>query len=174
MFSVYLSYKYYLIEIFCRACLGIQSSLGILPHSLRLRVKYRLLKLAGLAQLRWSNLNLWDTMKAKRSLKNLAQSRDLLRQVFGRVNTRYRHHQLLKQDRLALVGDALPANVGIGGQRRRLQIRDGPSTLNRVNSFVTGGRTLSSSPLLCKRRRKLLSSCFSNFAEAATSTSRSL
>jgi len=45
----------------------------------------------------------------------------------------------------------------------------GPERLNQVNSFVTGGRTLSSSPLLYKRRRKLLSSCFSNFAGAATS-----
>ena len=48
--------------------------------------------------------------------------------------------------------------------KKGLRIRDGPSTLNRVNSFVTGGRTLSSSPLLYKRRRKLLSSCLSNFA----------
>ena len=53
--------------------------------------------------------------------------------------------------------------------KKGLRIRDGPERLNRVNSFVTGGRTLSSSPLLYKRRRKLLSSCLSNFAGAATS-----
>ena len=53
--------------------------------------------------------------------------------------------------------------------KQGVRIRDGPERLNRVNSFVTGGRTLSSSPLLYKRRRKLLSSCFSNFAGAATS-----
>ena len=130
MFSVYLSYKYYLIEIFCRACLGIQSGLGILPHSLRLRVKCRLLKLVRLTQLRWSTPNLRDTMKTQRSLQNLAQSWELLRQAFGGVNTRCRHHQvmkkLLEQDRLTVARDALAANVCNGGQRRRLRTRDGP------------------------------------------------
>ena len=174
MFSVFLSYKYYLIELICCASLRIQSSFWIPTHSLWLKVKCPLLKLAGLAQLSRLIPNPLDSMNPQRSLQNLAQSWELWRQVFERVNTRCRHHQLLKQDRLALVGDALPANVGIGGQRRRLRIRDGPSTLNRVSSFVSGGRTLSSSPLLYKRRRKLLSFCFSKIAEAATSTSRSL
>jgi len=39
----------------------------------------------------------------------------------------------------------------------------------RSFSILSGGRTLSSSPLFYERRRKLLSSCFSNFAGAATS-----
>ena len=130
MFSVYLSYKYYLIEIFCRACLGIQSGHGIPTHSLRLRVKCRLLKLAGLAQLSRPLTNSPDTWKAKKSLQNLAQSWELWRQAFRGANTRCRHHhgmkQLLEQDRLNVAGDALAANVGISGQRQRLRIRDGP------------------------------------------------
>ena len=130
MFSVYLSYKYCLIEIFCRAFLGIQSGLGILPHSLRLRVKCRLLKLVRLTQLRWSTPNLRGTLKTQRSLQNPAQSRHLLRQAFGGVNTKCRHHQgikkLLEQDRLTVARDALAANIGFGGQRWRLRIRDGP------------------------------------------------
>ena len=130
MFSTLLSYKYYLIEIFCRACLGIQSGHGIPTHSLRLRVKCRLLKLAGLAQLSRPTTNPPDTWKAKNSLQNLAQSWELWRQAFGGVNTRCRHHQclkqLLEQGWLAVVGDALAASVGIGGQRLRLRIRDGP------------------------------------------------
>jgi len=130
MFSVYLSYKYYLMELIFCACPRIQFSLGILSHSLRLRVKSRLLKLAGLTQFRWSTLNLRDTWKTKKSLQNLARSRDLLRQAFGGVNTRCRHHQgikkLLGQNRLTVAGDALAANIGFGGQRWRLRIRDGP------------------------------------------------
>ena len=130
MFSVYLSYKYYLIELTYCACLRIQSSLGILSHSLRLRVKSRLLKLAGLTQFRWSTLNLRDTWKTNKSLQNLAKSRDLLRQAFGGVNTRCRHHQgikkLLEQNRLTVARDTQTANVGMGGQRWRLRIRDGP------------------------------------------------
>ena len=130
MFSVYLSYKYYLLELICCACSRIQSSFGITPHSLRLRLKCRLLKLAGLTQLRRFTLNLLDTWKAKNSLQNLAQSRELWRQAFGGVNTRCRHHQclkqLLEQGWLAVARDALTANVGFGGQRWRLRIRDGP------------------------------------------------
>ena len=121
-----------------------------------------------------SNVNVrYDTWKAKKSLQSLAQSWELWRQAFRGANTRCRHHQgmkqLLEQDRLNVARDALAANFGIGGQRWRLRIRDGPWAVGAGNSFVTGGRTLSSSPLLYKRRRKLLSSCFSNFAEAATS-----
>ena len=130
MFSVYLSYKYYLMELIFCACPRIQFSLGLLSHSLRLRVKCRLLKLAGLTQFRWSTLNLRDTWKTNKSLQNLAKSRDLLRQAFGGVNTRCRHHQgikkLLEQNRLTVAGDALAANIGFGGQRWRLRIRDGP------------------------------------------------
>ena len=130
MFAVFLSYKYYLMELTCCACLRIQSSLGILPHSLWLKVKCLLLKFAGLTQLCWSNPNLRDTLKTQRSLQNLAKSRDLLRQAFGGVNTRCRHHQgikkLLEQNRLTVAGDAPAANVGFGGQRWRLRIRDGP------------------------------------------------
>jgi hypothetical protein len=130
MFSVFLSYKYYLMELIFCACTRIQSSLGILPHSLWLRVKCRLLKFAGLTQLRLFTLNLLDTWKAKKSLQNLAQSRDLLRPVIGRINARCRHHQgmkqLLEQGWLTGAGDALAANIGIGGQRWRLRIRDGP------------------------------------------------
>jgi len=130
MFAVFLSYKYYLIESTCYACLRIQSILGILPHSLRLRVKSRLLKLAGLTQFRWSTLNLRDTWKTKKSLQNLARSRDLLRQVIGGINATCRHHrdlnQLLKQNRLTVARDTQTANVGMGGQRWRLRIRDGP------------------------------------------------
>ena len=130
MFSVYLSYKYYLIELICCGSLRIQSSLGILPHSLWLKVKYPLLKFAGLTQLRRFTLNLLDNWKAKKSLQNMAQFRDLLRQAFRGVNTRCQHHQgmkqLLEQDRLNVAGDALAANFGFGGQRWRLRIRDGP------------------------------------------------
>jgi len=126
MFAVFLSYKYYLMELICCACLRIQSILGILPHSLRLRVKSRLLKLAGLTQFRWSTLNLRDTMRPQRSLQNLAQAWELWRQAFIGANTRCRHHQRLMQDWLAIGGDALAASAGIGGQRRRLRIRDGP------------------------------------------------
>ena len=130
MFAVLLSYKCYLLELICYACLRIQSSLGILPHSLWLRAKCRLLKLVGLAQLRLFILNLLDTLKAKKSLQNLAKSWELWRQAFRGANTRCRHHhgmkQLLEQDRLNIAGDALAASAGIGGQRRRLRIRDGP------------------------------------------------
>ena len=126
MFSVYLSYKYCLLELICCDSLRIQSSLGILPHSLWLRVKCRLLKLAGLAQLSRPTPNLLDTWKAKKSLQNLTQSRDLLRPVTGRINSRCSHHQRLMQDWLAIGGDALAANIGFGGQRWRLRIRDGP------------------------------------------------
>ena len=126
MFSVFLSYKYYLIELNYCACTRIQSSFEITPHSLWLRVKCRLLKFAGLTQLRLFTLNLLDTWKAKKSLQNLAQSRDLLRTVIGRINARCSHHQHLMQDWLAIGGDALAANFGIGGQRWRLRIRDGP------------------------------------------------
>ena len=126
MFSTLLSYKYYLIELIYCGSLRIQSGLGILPHSLWLRVKCRLLKLAGLTQLRRFTLNLLDNWKAKKSLQNLAQSRELLRPVIGRINARCSHHQRLMQDWLAIGGDALAANVGIGGQRWRLRIRDGP------------------------------------------------
>jgi hypothetical protein len=59
--------------------------------------------------------------------------------------------------------------LALEGKGRDYEFEMGPERLNRVSSFVTGGRMLSSSPLLYKRRRKLLSSCFSNFAEAATS-----
>ena len=126
MFSVYLSYKYYLLVLICCACLRIQCSLGILPHSLWLSAKCRLLKLVGLAQLRLFILNLLDTLKAKKSLQNLAKSWELWRQVFGRVNTRCRHHHRLMQDWLTVARDALTANINIGEQRRRLRIRDGP------------------------------------------------
>ena len=126
MFSVFLSYKYYLIELICCGSLRIQSSLGILPHSLWLKVKCPLLKLAGLAQLSRLIPNPLDTMKPQRFLQNLAQSRDLLRPVIGRINARCSHHQRLMQDWLAIGGDALAASAGIGGQRRRLRIRDGP------------------------------------------------
>ena len=173
MFSVYLSYKYYLMELICCECTRIQSSLGILTHSPLLRLQSRLLKLAGLTQLSRPTPNLLDTWKTKKSLLNLDQSWERLRPAIGGIDTTCRHHQglnqLLKQKRLTVARDTQTANVGMGGQRRRLRIRDGPERVNRVNSFVTGGRTLSSSPLLYKRRRKLLSSCFSNFAEAATS-----
>ena len=152
MFSVFLSYKYYLMELICCACLRIQSSLGILPHSLWLRVKYPLLKFAGLTQISGLLPNPLDTMKPQRSLQNLAQSWELWRQAFWGINTRCRHDQGMKQpleqDRLNVAGDALAVNINIWGQRWRLQIRDGLSTLNRVSSFVSGGRTLSSSPLL--------------------------
>ena len=160
MFSVFLSYKYYLLELICCACTRIQSSFEITPHSLWLRVKCRLLKLAGFTQLCRSTLNLLDTWKTKKSLQNLAQSRDLLRLVIERISARCSHHQHLKMNWLTIVGgDALAANIGFGGQRWRLRIRDGPWAVGAGNSFVTGGRTLSSSPLLYKRRRKLLSSC---------------
>ena len=130
MFAVFLSYKYYLLELICCACLRIQSSLGILTHSPLLRLKCRLLKLAGLTQLSGLLPNPLDTMKTKRSLQNLVKSWELWRQAFRGANTRRRHHQgmkqLLEQDRLKVAGDALAANVGIGGQRQRLRIRDGP------------------------------------------------
>ena len=126
MFSVFLSYKYYLIELTYCACLRIQSSLGILPHSLRLRVKSRLLKLAGLTQFSGLIPNQLDTMRPQRSLQNLAQSWELWRQAFRGANTRCRHHQRLMQDWLAIGGDTLAANIGFGGQRWRLRIRDGP------------------------------------------------
>ena len=126
MFSVFLSYKYYLLELICCVCLRIQSSFGITPHSLWLKVKFRLLKFAGLTQLSVLIPNPLDTWKAKKSLQNLAQSRDLLRPVIGRINARCSHHQWLMQDWLAIGGDALAANVGISGQRQRLRIRDGP------------------------------------------------
>ena len=118
MFAVFLSYKYYLMELICCACLRIQSSLGILPHSLWLKVKCLLLKFAGLTQLRLFTLNLLDTWKAKKSLQNLAQSWELWRQAFRGANTRCRHHQgikkLLEQNRLTVAGDALTANINIG------------------------------------------------------------
>ena len=130
MFSVYLSYKYYLLDLICCACTRIQISLGMIPHSLWLRVKCRLLKLAGLTQLRLFTLNLLDTWKAKKSLLNLAQSWELWRQTLREANTRCRHYQgmkqLLEQDRLNVAGDAIAASAGIGGQRWRLRIRDGP------------------------------------------------
>ena len=130
MFAVLLSYKYYLLELICCACTRIQSSFEITPHSLWLRVKCRLQKFAGLTQLRLFTLNLLDTLKAKKSLQNLAKSWELWRQAFRGANTRCRHHhgmkQLLEQDRLNVAGDALAANVGISGQRQRLRIRDGP------------------------------------------------
>ena len=126
MFSVYLSYKYYLLELICCVCLRIQSSCGITLHSLWLKVKCRLLKLARLTQLSRSTPNPLDTWKAKKSLQNLAQSRNLLRPVIGRINSRCSHYQRLMQDWLAIGGDALAANFGIGGQRWRLRIRDGP------------------------------------------------
>ena len=130
MFSVYLSYKYYLIELICCAYVRIQSSFEITPHSLRLKVKYPLLKLTGLTQLSRPATNSPDTWKAKKSLQNLAQSWELWRQTLREANTRCRHYQgmkqLLEQDRLNVAGDAIAANFGIGGQRRRLRIRDGP------------------------------------------------
>ena len=130
MFSVYLSYKYYLFELICCVCLRIQSSFGITLHSLRLKVKYPLLKLTGLTQLSRPTTNSPDTWKAKKSLQNLAQSWELWRQTLREANTRCRHYQgmkqLLEQDRLNVAGDAIAANFGIGGQRRRLRIRDGP------------------------------------------------
>ena len=126
MFAVLLSYKYYLLELIFCACLRIQSSLGILPHSLRLRVKSRLLKLAGLTQFSGLIPNQLDTMRPQRSLQNLAQSWELWRQAFRGANTRCRHHQRLMQDWLAIGGDTLAANIGFGGQRWRLRIRDGP------------------------------------------------
>ena len=130
MFSVYLSYKYYLFELICCVCLRIQSSFGITLHSLRLRLKYPLLKLAGLTQLRRFTLNMLDTLKAKKTLQNLAQSWELWRQTLREANTRCQHHQgmkqLLEQDRLNVAGDAIAANFGISGQRQRLRIRDGP------------------------------------------------
>jgi hypothetical protein len=126
MFSAFLSYKYYLIETFCRACLGIQISFGITPHSLRLKVKHPLLKFAGLTQLSGLLPNPLDTWKTKKSLQNLAQSWERLRPVIGRINARCSHHQRLMQDWLAIGGDTQTANVGMGGQRQRLRIRDGP------------------------------------------------
>ena len=135
MFAVFLSYKYYLMELTCCACLRIQSSLGILPHSLWLKVKCLLLKFAGLTQLSGLIPNPLDTVKPQSSLQNLAQSRDLLRQVFGRVNTRCRHHQRLMQDWLTVARDALTANINIGEQRRRLRIRDGPWTFESGEFF---------------------------------------
>ena len=130
MFSVFLSYKYYLIELICCAYLRIQSSFEITPHSLRLKVKCPLLKLTGLTQFSGLIPNPLDTLKTKRSLQNLARSRERLRQAFRGINTRWRHHQrlkqLLEQDRLNVAGDALAANIGFGGQRWRLRIRDGP------------------------------------------------
>ncbi len=130
MFSVYLSYKYYLIELIYCGSLRIQSSFGITLHSLRLKVKYPLLKLTGLTQLSRPTTNSPDTWKAKKSLQNLAQSWELWRQTLREANTRCRHYQgmkqLLEQDRLNVAGDALAANVGISGQRQRLRIRDGP------------------------------------------------
>ena len=127
MFSIFLSYKYYLLESISCGFLRIQSSLGNLPHSLRLKVKYPLLKLAGLVQLSRPTPILLDTWKAKKSLQNLAQSWELLRPVIGRINARCSHHQQLNQSWLTIVGgDAPAANVGFGGQRWRLRIRDGP------------------------------------------------
>ena len=130
MSSVYLSYKYYLLELICCVCLRIQSSFGITPHSLWLKVKFRLLKFAGLTQLSVLIPNPLDTWKAKKSLQNLAQSWELWRQTLREANTRCRHYQgmkqLLEQDRLNVAEDAIAASAGIGGQRRRLRIRDGP------------------------------------------------